>query len=82
MVNAISFYEDEKLSHPVSGHVFQACVIDDEGMITLEDGRKVTVDEMKAIVVERRKVEGDYITKEQVSIVSKAALSKSFKLVE
>jgi len=75
-------YESEALSNPMPGQIYQAVDFNTDGTITLKDGRIVTVDEMKEMVIEGRKAEGDIVTKEDVFIISKEEMKRNLKMVE
>lgn len=74
---AASYYDNVDPFDLKSGTILQAADIDENGMINLKDGRIVTVDEFRNIVVERRKEEGAPVSKDQVYIVPKEWLKKN-----
>jgi len=51
-------------------HLTNVCQFDENGMVILEDGKKVTVDEMKDIIVKRFAAEGESINKDNISVIS------------
>ena len=74
---AFSYYDNDKILNPKPGSIYQACDIDQNGKITLEDGKLVTVSQMKDIIVERRKEEGQPVPKDMVFIISKEVMRKN-----
>ncbi len=79
VLNVSSGYDNVSMDKATPGSIYQACDLDENGMITLEDGKKVTVDEMKNIIVQRRAAEGDVVKKSQVFIISKEEMARGLK---